>query len=400
MSKHSVRRNLGLALLAVAVTAGVLVAPQTGPAQSAPGVSTEQAGRRLFANHVQPLFEKHCLACHKPDAKQGGFEMTSRDALLQGGGRGPAVVPGDARASLLYNVVAHREEPRMPFQAEKLSADAIALLGLWIDLGAPFVETVAAAAGPESDAGSVLSEDVRPLLESRCLVCHGGKFRQVGLDISTREKLLRGSDEHKDVVVPGDAAASLLVKKIRHQHEPGMPYQSDKLSDEAIAKIESWINSQAPYAQALEMPADAPQQAFSHGSDHWAYQRPVKAPVPKVRNQEWVRNSIDAFIAAEHEKRGLKPLPEAGRRTLVRRVYLDLLGVPPTPEQVNAFLDDTRPNGYEQLVNQLLESSQYGERWGRHWDGHLALQRLVWTPLRRRRTQRPAVCLALARLDH
>ena len=151
---------------------------------------------------------------------------------------------------------------------------------------------------------------------------HGGKFKQAGLDISTREKLLRGSDEHKDVVVPGDAVASLLVKKIRHEHEPGMPYQSDRLPDEAIAKIEAWINSQAPYAQALEMPADAPQQAFSHGSDHWAYQRPVKAPVPKVSNQEWVRNSIDAFLAAEHEKRGLKPLPEAGRRTLVRRLYL------------------------------------------------------------------------------
>ena len=367
MSERSVPRNLGLALLAAVAAAGVLVAPQTGPAQSAPAISSEQAGRRLFTNHIQPLFEKRCLACHKPDAKQGGLEMTSRDALLQGGGRGPAVVPGDARASLLYNVAAHREEPRMPFQAEKLSDDAIALLGLWIDLGAPYVEAVAAAAGPDDPAGNVLFEDVRPVLESRCLVCHGGKFRQVGLDISTREKLLRGSDEHKDVVVPGDAAASLLVKKIRHQHEPGMPYQSDKLSDEAITKIVAWINSQAPYAQALEMPADAPQQAFSHGSDHWAYQRPVKAPVPKVSNQEWVRNSIDAFLAAEHEKRGLKPLPEAGRRTLVRRVYLDLLGVPPTPEQVNAFLDDTRPNAYEKVVAQLLESPQYGERWGRHW---------------------------------
>ena len=367
MSKQCVRRNLGLALLAAAVAAGVFVAPQTGPAQSAPAISSEQAGRRLFTNHIQPLFEKHCLACHKPDAKQGGLEMTSREALLQGGGRGPALVPGDSRASLLYKVIAHHAEPRMPFQAEKLSDEATGLIGLWIDLGAPYVEAVATAAGPDDPAGNVLFEDVRPILESRCLVCHGGKFKQAGLDISTREKLLRGSDEHKDVVVTGDAAASLLVKKIKHQHEPGMPYQSDKLSDEAIAKIEAWISSQAPYAQALEMPTDAPQQAFSHGSDHWAYQRTVKAPVPKVRNQEWVGNPIDAFIAAEHEKRGLEPLPEAGRRTLVRRLYLDLVGVPPTPEQVRSFLNDPADNSYEKVVDQLLESPQYGERWGRHW---------------------------------
>ena len=372
--ERSMRRNLGLALLATAVAAVVLVAPQLGPAQSGaqspPVVSSEQAGRRLYVSHIQPLFEKHCLACHKADGKQGGLEMTTRDALLKGGGRGTALVPGDARASLLYKVVAHHEDPKMPFQAEKLSDEAIALVGLWIDLGAPYVEAAVATgsgAGPGGAAGRVLFEDVRPVLESRCLVCHGGKFKQAGLDISTREKLLRGSDEHKDVVVPGDAVASLLVKKIRHEHEPGMPYQSAKLSDDAIGKIEAWINSQAPYVATLVMPDDAPQQAFSHGSDHWAYQKPVSSPVPDVRNQDWVANPIDAFIAAEHDKYGLEPLPEAGKRVLVRRLYLDLLGLPPTPTEIKSFLDNPSPNAYGQLVDKLLDTPQYGERWGRHW---------------------------------
>ena len=112
--------------------------------------------------------------------------------------------------------------------------EAIGLIATWIDLGAPY------AALPEATAtGVALFEDVRPVLETKCLVCHGGKFKQAGLDISTRESLLKGSDEHTDVVVVGDAAASLLIKKIRHEHAPGMPYQSDRLSDDDIAAVEA-----------------------------------------------------------------------------------------------------------------------------------------------------------------
>ena len=326
-------------------------------------VSSEQAGRRLFTNHIQPLFEEHCLACHKPESKQSGLDITSREALLQGGARGPAIVPGDAASSLLYEVVAYTEEPWMPFQAKKLSDDAIDLLGMWIDLGAPFAEAAPASA----PAAAALFEEVRPVLETKCLVCHGGKFKQAGLDISTREKLLRGSDEHQDVVIPGNAADSLLSRKIRHEHEPGMPYQSGKLSDSDIAKLEAWIDAEAPYTADLVLPRELSEKAFSHGSDHWAYRKPVKNPVPEVRNGKWVRNPIDAFIAAEHDKHGLDPLPAADRNVLVRRLYLDLLGLPPTAEQVKAFRNDTRPNAYEQLVGDLLDSPRYGERWGRHW---------------------------------
>ena len=334
----------------------VLLTPHSLLAQS-----PEAAGRKLFTNHVHPLFETRCRACHNSDSAQGSLDLSSREALLRGGGRGPAIVPGDASASLLYKTLAHESDPKMPFQAEMLSPEALGLVAAWIDLGAPYVTEAPAA------AATALFEGIQPILESKCLVCHGGKFKQAGLDISTRERLLKGSDEHKDVVVPGNAADSLLIKKIRHEHEPGMPYQSDKLAGTDIAKIESWINAKAPYTATLALPVELSEKAFSHGQDHWAYQKPIKEPPPHVRDPSWVRNPIDAFIAADRDEHDLQPLPPADKRTLVRRLYLDLLGLPPTPRQVDAFLNDSDPQAYEYLVDRLLDSPQYGERWGRHW---------------------------------
>jgi mono/diheme cytochrome c family protein len=325
--------------------------------------SPEAVGQKLFTNHIEPLFATRCRTCHSAGSSQGGLDLTSREALVKGGGRGSAIVPGDAAASLLYKVVAHEADPKMPLQAEKLSPEELGLIATWIDLGAPYLSATPATTVAEA----TLFEDIQPILETKCLVCHGGKFKQAGLDISTREKLLKGSDEHKDVVVPGNADASLLVKKIRHEQDPGMPYQSDKLPDGDIEKIESWISAKAPYTATLALPAELSERAFSHGQDHWAYQKPIKRTPPTVRNQAWGRHPIDAFIAAEHDNNGLKPLPPTSKRTLVRRVYLDLLGLPPTPRQVSEFLDDRDAQAYEHLIDRLLDSPQYGERWGRHW---------------------------------
>jgi len=169
---------------------------------------------------------------------------------------------------------------------------------------------------------------------------------------------LRGGDTGA-VIVPGDAKSSVLYKRISHLEQPGMPFGGQKLPDAAIAQIADWINSGAPY--------DAPLTAGKAGSNHWAFKVPVRPPVPEVKNAAWVRNPIDAFIAAEHEKRGLKPVPAADKRTLLRRVYLDLIGLPPTPDEMNTFLADNSKDAYEKVVDRLLASPRYGERWGRHW---------------------------------
>ncbi len=220
--------------------------------------------------------------------------------------------------------------------------------------------------------GSQLYKDqVLPILKQNCFMCHGAQVKQSGLDLTSRTSLLQGGDNGA-VVVPGDPEASQLYKLVAHQTEPGMPFKGKRLSDEALASIRAWIKAGVPYGETL--PSDKLQAASSEtpstpgpNSDHWAFRKPTRPVVPAVKDQRWVRNPIDAFLQAEMEKRGLVHLPEADRRTLLRRVYLDLTGLPPTPAEIQTFLADSSNDAYERVVDRLLASPEYGERWGRHW---------------------------------
>ena len=263
----------------------------------------------------------------------------------------------------------------MPFKAPKLSKEAIALVELWINLGARIPASQTAAAEGSKAAAPVAGgpaerqfiEHVRPVLQAQCFTCHGGKFKQAGLSLQTRETLLKGSDNGA-VVVPGKADESLLVKKIRHEHEPGMPFKRDKLPEAVINQIVSWVNAGVPYDRPLELTPAADQITSLHPeSKHWAFQPVKRPPLPKVKNQAWVRNPIDAFVAAKQEEKKLVPLAAAEKNVLLRRVYLDLIGLPPTPAEIEAFQADSSPDAYEKVVDRLLASPRYGERWGRHW---------------------------------
>ncbi len=218
------------------------------------------------------------------------------------------------------------------------------------------------APAAEISPSELFTGQIHPTLTTRCLPCHNAQTKKGALDLSTREALLRGGDSGP-AVMPGKALDSELYKRLRHETQPGMPYQSAKLSDELIAKFKDWIDGGAPYDASLQA---APITA-SPTSKHWAFQIPRSAPIPVVKNRAWVINPIDAFIAAEQEKRGLNPLPPAGKRVLLRRVYLDLIGLPPTPEETGAFLADRSGDAYEKVVDRLLADPRYGERWGRHW---------------------------------
>jgi len=298
---------------------------------------------------IQAVFEKNCLPCHGPQTKSSGLDLSTKDALLKGGEHGPAIVSGDPKASLLYKLVSHEAEPHMPYKGDRLPQETIDRIGEWIKAGAPFE--------PAADLG-LFRKQIKPILEANCVRCHNSQNRRSGFDLSTRESLLRGGDTGA-VIVPGDAKSSVLYKRISHLEQPGMPFGGQKLPDAAIAQIAEWINSGAPY--------DAPLAVGKAGMTHWAFKVPVRPPVPEVKNPAWVRNPIDAFIAAAQEKRGLKPVPAADKRTLLRRVYLDLIGLPPTPDEMNAFLADSSKDAYEKVVDKLLASPRYGERWGRHW---------------------------------
>ncbi|MEO7298681.1 MAG: PSD1 and planctomycete cytochrome C domain-containing protein [Verrucomicrobiota bacterium] len=197
---------------------------------------------------------------------------------------------------------------------------------------------------------------VRTILESKCIECHGGKFERASLNLSTHESLLRGG-ESGSAIVAGDAKASLLYKKITHADEPGMPYKREKLSDAEIAQLAKWINAGAVYEQPLTAKAEK----------IWSLQPLKKSEPPKTKNKSWAKTPIDQFVLAKLEEKGMEPSPPADKRTLLRRVTFDLIGLPPTPEEMRDFLSDDSSNAFEKVVDRLLASPRYGERWARHW---------------------------------
>jgi hypothetical protein len=213
---------------------------------------------------------------------------------------------------------------------------------------------VAAGGRPAPD----FERDVRPILEANCVSCHGPKQQESLLRLDTRGEALKGGMSGA-VIVPGRSRESPLVRHLRGELTPRMPNEKPPLSAEEIARIAAWIDAGAAG------PGDAP--GAPEPAKHWAYQRPQRGALPSVRDSGWVRSPIDAFVLARLEREGLRPSPEAARETLVRRLSLDLVGLPPTPQEVDAFVNDQGPGAYAALVERLLASPRYGERWARPW---------------------------------
>jgi len=200
--------------------------------------------------------------------------------------------------------------------------------------------------------------DVKPILAENCYRCHGASQQKAGLRMDTAASALQGG-ETGAALKPGQSAQSLLIQLVKGTHAeiPRMPYKKPPLSDGQITLIEEWIN------QGAKAPADEAPES----SKHWSLIPPARTPVPAIKQTDWPRNALDYFILARLEKEGIKPSPAADRTTLIRRLSLDLTGLPPTIAEVDEFVKDTRPDAYEQLVERLLQSPHYGERWGRHW---------------------------------
>ncbi len=196
------------------------------------------------------------------------------------------------------------------------------------------------------------------LLERRCGDCHSSDEPERGLDLSSPKAVLTGSTR-RSVVVPGRGAASLLVQVLGRGAKPHMP-PDEQLTEDEIALVGRWIDG---------LPADTPvgRSRVAEGRSHWSF-RPVARPtVPTVTRDSWSRTSVDRFVLARLRQAELQPSEEAPRATLLRRLSFDLIGLPPTPEEVVAFDVDDRPDAYERVVDRLLASPHYGERWGRHW---------------------------------
>jgi mono/diheme cytochrome c family protein len=213
----------------------------------------------------------------------------------------------------------------------------------------------AAAAEP-----TMFAERIAPVLRQRCLSCHGAKKRG-GLDLTTRAGLLKGGDGGT-VVTPGSAAKSRLLQMVSGP-DAKMPKEGPKLTAAQVAALRQWVEAGAPWPDGVTLAAqERPPQG-----DWWSLRPLARPAVPAVKDRARVVTPIDAFVLAKLEAKGLRPSPPADRATLIRRVTFDLHGLPPTPEEIDAFVNDREPLAYERLIDRLLASPHYGERWVRHW---------------------------------
>ncbi|MDP6442201.1 MAG: PSD1 and planctomycete cytochrome C domain-containing protein [Pirellulaceae bacterium] len=225
---------------------------------------------------------------------------------------------------------------------------------------------VASPAMAEDDPAGLefFEKNIRPALVKHCYECHSAKSKvKGGLVLDTREGIRRGG-ESGHAVVPGDVEGSEIIGALRHETVDMPP--DDMLPEELIKQFEHWISIGAPD------PRDGPAPIrrdidFAEGRQHWAFQLPQHHAPPEVRDAGWPRTEIDQFVLAKLEAAGLKPAADASRRALARRLYYDLIGMPPSPAEMTTFLSDKSPTAVETLVDRLLESPHYGERWGRHW---------------------------------
>ncbi len=208
---------------------------------------------------------------------------------------------------------------------------------------------------------------VRPVLAERCYACHSvrAKKQRGGLLLDSRAGLLKGGDSGP-VIDPTRPEASLLVKAIRYADEALQMPPTGKLPAREMAALEEWIRRGAPMPEASG-PAGGRGIDLAEGRKFWSFQPPRSVPPPVVSESSWQLRRIDPFVLAAMQKRGLRPSPPASRRVLIRRLFFDLIGLPPAPEEVEAFVNDPDPAAYERLVERLLASPHYGERWGRYW---------------------------------
>lgn len=331
--------------------------------------SSSAPGNVDFERDVLPVFKQSCAPCHIT-SMLGGLRLDSEDAVLRGGQHGPAVSPGNSNDSLLVKrILGLTEAPRMPMGGPPLPQAEVELIRSWIDQNnfsrhekaIPQADSKAAIATGSPQAGSAMfAKQVRPVFAARCYSCHGPEIQQNGLRLDSLASILKGSD-YGPVVIPGKSGDSRLIHRLLAKERPQMPYGGPPLSQAEIQIIAQWIDAGAPG------PDDATPIAAGKIRKHWAYMKPVQPEIPAVKDSAWVRNPIDSFILARLEKEGLKPAPEADRATLIRRVYLDLTGLPPPPSEVQAFLRDRSAGAYERVVDRLFASPHYGEHWARQW---------------------------------
>lgn len=339
--------------------AAVALLASTGMLQAADqGVS--------FETRIQPILQAKCIRCHGQTKQSAGLSLASPAAIFRGGESGTAVSPGKPDESPLFEMVNDGHMP--PKGNDPLTSAEKESIRQWIADGAK-------VAGTSATAG-VTQHQIVPLMLLRCTACHGGRRQEAGLDLRTKAGMLKGG-KSGPAVVTGKPEESLLIKRIRAEEMPPrrqlVSVSVKPMEAGELQKLEAWIAAGLPESSVGPDIATAePDRLVTDADrDFWSFRPPQSVIPPSLERTaadvNLSHNPIDQFIVARLRASGLTLSPQADRLTLIRRVTFDLIGLPPTLDEITDFVNDPSPDAYESLVERLLASPHYGERWGRHW---------------------------------
>jgi mono/diheme cytochrome c family protein len=309
----------------------------------------------LFEDTVAPLLKARCVECHNPSTRRGELDLSSPAGLRAGSESGPVFVAGEPEKSLLYEL-AHRGE--MPKKGDDLSHDEVELIRAWIAGGAEFREVP-----PTLTKSPPHQHEVIPLMLLRCAACHGAQRQDGGLDLRTPASMRAGGTSGP-AFVAGDPDASRMIQRIESESCPPqellLKFFVKRPPSNEVTLLREWIAAGAPEQEIQpDVATTAPDPLVSdEDRKHWSFQ-PPKRPA--------TGNSVDDFIGTKLAGAGLDFAPEADRDTLIRRAFLDLTGLPPSPEDWQYWKDHPDEDWFAELVDRLLDSPHYGERWGRIW---------------------------------
>ena len=270
---------------------------------------------------------------------------------MAGGVSGKAILAGDSKNSLLLQrILNHGGMGRMPPTGDPLSAAEVSVIRTWIDAGAEWPDdSQTPAMQTASSEAPDFAKQIEPIFKASCYGCHSGSQPKAGLRLDAKSLALKGGISGK-VILPGDGKGSRLIHRVRGLgDEVRMPLKGEPLTEQQIELLRKWID-----AGALWPGDEAADEAKIE--KHWAYVKPVRPALPQVKNTAWVRNPVDNFVLARLEKEGLAPSTEASKEALIRRVSLDLTGLPPSVKEIDEFLADTSPDASEKVVDRLLAS--------------------------------------------
>ena len=308
-----------------------------------------------YEKDVLPIFTKYCFTCHGQSSPKLGLDLRTAAGALRGSHNGPVIVKGKPDESLLWKKVSSRQMPPAIY-GQKIPDAEIEIVKQWIEADAPF------------DAPVHANAQVPSVMLARCASCHGEKSAAAGLRLHTVADVLKGSASGP-VIVEGFSDRSLLVRRISNGTMPPKGVGAPLTESERNA-IAEWID-RGDFSEIITFnPADRPFSPLEAPPitdaqrKFWAFQKPVPAPIPSVKSKASVRTPIDSLVLAKLESKGLTFSPDAPNEKLMRRAYLDLTGLPPTRAEIDEFQKD---GDYEKLLDKLLASPRYGERWGRQW---------------------------------